>query len=139
MDGIVLIVDDDADARAIHRRILNVLDVRIEVAAGGEEALALIERDRPDVVLLDLMMPGMDGFEVLRHLGRNPDTAHLPVIVVSAYSVDPEELPEFPGLVGILQKGRFRVPELRQVVMELLVGDFDNAVSMVAETFRRYR
>jgi hypothetical protein len=41
--------------------------------------------------------------------------------------------------VGILQKGRFKVPELRQVVTELLVGDFDNAVSMVAETVRRYR
>jgi CheY-like chemotaxis protein len=79
----VLIVDDDADIVMMLVQVLQ--DEGYEVrAAIGEEALAIAAADRPDVVLLDIMMPGMDGVEVCRRLRADPRTTAIPVIAMSA-------------------------------------------------------
>jgi CheY-like chemotaxis protein len=79
----VLIVDDDADIVTMLVQVLQ--DEHYEVrAASGEEALAIASADPPDVILLDIMMPGMDGVEVCRRLRANPRTASIPVIAMSA-------------------------------------------------------
>jgi DNA-binding response OmpR family regulator len=79
----VLIVDDDADIVMMLVQVLQDEGYAVR-AAVGEEALALAADDQPDVILLDIMMPGMDGVEVCRRLRANPKSARAPVIAMSA-------------------------------------------------------
>jgi signal transduction histidine kinase/CheY-like chemotaxis protein len=87
----ILVIDDDADARQVVRAMLEKLGHRVSVAASGPTALALIPELHLDLVLLDLMMPDMDGFEVIEHMREMPAAAHLPVVVVTAKELDSEE------------------------------------------------
>lgn len=82
----LLVVDDTPDNLQLMSGILKD-DYRIKVASNGEKALAICHSDNPpDLVLLDIMMPGMDGFEVARRLREHPSSEHLPVIFVTAMS-----------------------------------------------------
>ena len=84
-DSLVLIGEDEPDNRIILQTVVEtLLGVRAEVAGDGLAVLASVERERPRVILLDLMMPGLDGFEVTRHLKANPATASIPIVAVSA-------------------------------------------------------
>ncbi len=82
--GRLMVVDDNAVNRDILRRLLESLGHAVVCAAGGEEALRLLENVDVDVILLDLVMPDMNGFAVLHHLKRDPDLRSLPVIMISA-------------------------------------------------------
>src|SRR5881275_105948 len=81
--GRILIVDDVADNRAILGRRFQRRGFQIAEAESGSGALAIIARERFDVVLLDVMMPDMDGLEVLRRIRRSHTAAELPVIMVT--------------------------------------------------------
>jgi len=88
----VLIVEDHEPARVLLRRILQSLgDYTILEAKDGYEALEIAQREVPDLIILDLMMPGLDGFAVLDSLKAHPATAPIPVIVVTAKSLNAEE------------------------------------------------
>lgn len=80
----VLVVDDDALNRKVVLTLLRAEGHEVQCVNSGQEALEAIARRRPDLVLLDLMMPGMDGFEVVRRLRAQADGAQLPVVAVSA-------------------------------------------------------
>jgi signal transduction histidine kinase len=80
----VLIVDDDPGARDTFEALLVAEPVRLSFAKTGPEALDRVAEAPPDLVLLDVMMPGMDGFEVCRNLKENPEWAPIPVILVTA-------------------------------------------------------
>jgi CheY-like chemotaxis protein len=80
----VLVVDDDPEARALYRQILARHGVPVTEAVDGEEALARIAAEPPALVILDLMMPKVDGFEVLARLRADARTQALPVVVVTA-------------------------------------------------------
>jgi CheY-like chemotaxis protein len=88
----VLIVDDDAESRILLSRMLNDEQVEVEVARNGDEAMAMIAANRPDMVLLDLMMPGMSGFEVASRLRARKETADIPVMIVSAKQLTADDL-----------------------------------------------
>jgi CheY-like chemotaxis protein len=90
-DGSVLIVDDDPALREILGSMLAEEGWRVSTAADGEAALAAVERERPAAVVLDLMMPRIDGFEVLQRLRSQPTTRDLPVIVVTAKDLSDED------------------------------------------------
>ncbi len=77
----ILFVDDDPILREFAKVNLASLAVDVEVAADGMEALEALSRNQYDLLLVDLDMPRMDGFELLAHLRSNPETAHLPVVV----------------------------------------------------------
>jgi diguanylate cyclase (GGDEF)-like protein len=81
---LVLIADDAPDQLQALTSILSGLEWRLSTAGSGEETLIAIMRDAPDLVLLDVIMPGMDGFEVLRNLRERPETKELPVIILTA-------------------------------------------------------
>lgn len=82
---LILVVDDSADARRVLSRLLSrIAGYETATAASGREALALIEEQRPDLVLLDISMPEMDGLEVLRRLRDQSETQTLPVAMVTA-------------------------------------------------------
>ena len=84
----VLIVDDMPDSRQMLCDVVRSLGHRAEMAADGEAALARISLDPPDVVLLDLLMPGLHGFEVARRIRALSQRRWLPVIVVSSMQGD---------------------------------------------------
>ena len=86
MPGRVLVVDDVLPNVKLLEAKLTIEYFDVLTASDGPEALAVIEREMPDLVLLDVMMPGMDGFDVCRRIKSNPRTTHLPVIMVTALS-----------------------------------------------------
>ncbi len=80
----ILIVDDLSTERLLMRSILEPRGFQIVEAADGEVALAMCEQERPDLVLLDIVLPSADGFQVCRRIKRNPELAATPVILVSS-------------------------------------------------------
>ncbi|MES2164668.1 MAG: EAL domain-containing protein [Pseudomonadota bacterium] len=80
----ILVVDDELPNRKLLEALLRPEGYQTETAAGGEEALAAVARRAPDLILLDVMMPGMDGYEVARQLKANPATTAIPIIMVTA-------------------------------------------------------
>lgn len=84
MTARALVVDDNFYNVKLLEARLQVKAFEVATAFNGEEALAQVERFRPEIVLLDVMMPGMDGYEVCRRIRQNPATAHLPVVMVTA-------------------------------------------------------
>ncbi|KAA2215151.1 PleD family two-component system response regulator [Teichococcus oryzae] len=90
MSARILVVDDIAANLRLLEARLNAEYYDVALAASGQEALCRAEEWLPDVILLDVMMPGMDGYEVSRRLKANPVTAHIPVVMITAL-VDPVE------------------------------------------------
>lgn len=82
----VLVVDDNLHNLELIMAYLEDIDCKILSAEGGREALEIIRQTPPDLVLLDVMMPQISGFEVCKQIKNNPDTAHIPVIMVTALS-----------------------------------------------------
>jgi DNA-binding response OmpR family regulator len=80
----VLVVDDDPQVLKLLRLNFEMEGYEVMSATNGEEALELVRGDTPDVVVCDVMMPGIDGLEVVRRLRAQPDTVALPLVVVSA-------------------------------------------------------
>jgi len=80
----ILIVDDDPDMRPLIRLTLAKLGYQPSLAANGTEGLKLAESEPFDLMVLDLMMPDIDGYEVMRRLRSNPSTRHMPIIVLTA-------------------------------------------------------
>lgn len=82
----VLVVDDNFQNLELILAYLEDVDCESLSATGGQEALEMIQKDPPDLVLLDVMMPKISGFEVCRRIKNNPETAGIPVIMVTALS-----------------------------------------------------
>ena len=80
----VLVVDDQPQNVRLLDAVLSPRGYRVLSASSGEEALDLLRAEQPHLVLLDILMPGMDGYEVCRRIRENPDTAFLPVVMVTA-------------------------------------------------------
>lgn len=128
-DKYVLIVDDDSDAQWILSRVLEGLGLKTRTASDGLEALACIEDRVPALILLDLMMPRMNGFQVFTYLRGNAATRHVPVIVVSALSLGQEDMLKLPGVTEVVKKSHFQVNELQSKVGALLDIPPDSLVS----------
>jgi CheY-like chemotaxis protein len=90
----VLVADDDPAVVEMVRQLLGEEGWQVGAAADGRQALDQIARQRPDLLLLDLIMPGVDGFEVLRRLREQPETAGLPVVVITAKDLSAQEREE---------------------------------------------
>jgi DNA-binding response OmpR family regulator len=82
--ALILIIDDDAAHRTIARKALEQAGFAVEEAESGEEGLCVVERARPDLILLDIMMPKLSGYDVCTELRRNPQFVNLPVLMVTA-------------------------------------------------------
>jgi len=89
----VLVVDDYDDARELLGLILQHVGFEVELAANGAEAVEVARRSRPDIVVMDLFMPGMDGIEATRRIREDPALRDVPVIAYTARTapLDPSE------------------------------------------------
>ena len=85
-DASILVVDDDPNSLDIVRTYLESRGYRVATATDGKEALARMDEFRPALVLLDVMMPGMDGWEVARSIKNHPDHGHARVVMLTARS-----------------------------------------------------
>jgi DNA-binding response OmpR family regulator len=109
----ILLVEDDPEQRNLLRAVLEAKGFRVDEAENGKKGLDKISKNPPDVILLDLMMPEMDGFEFLNKLRANPEWASMPVIVVSAKDLTQDEFYRLKGSVQkIFQKGLYTRDEL---------------------------
>ena len=79
----VLVVDDEPDIRILIRHLLSFAGHEVQLASDGAEALISLDQDPPDVMILDVSMPVMDGFQVLENMRANPETAGIPVVLVT--------------------------------------------------------
>ncbi len=118
----IAIVDDTADVRRLIRRILQSQgNFQLYEATNGREAIELIRRELPNLVILDLMMPEVDGFGVLDALQADAETAEIPVIVVTAKELTNAEKERLSGHIQtLMQKGDFMSDELLDEVRSLL-------------------
>jgi GAF domain-containing protein/DNA-binding response OmpR family regulator len=118
----VLVIDDEADDILLLRRILEAQpNYIIFEARNGKEGLDLVESKNPDLIILDLTMPEMDGFTVVEKLKNNEKTRTIPIIIVSAKELSPQEHKFLTGQVEVLlQKGLFSEAELLEDVSQAL-------------------
>jgi len=118
----ILIVDDSSDARRLLRRILQARgNYTLVEAANGREALHLATAEPPDLILLDLMMPAMDGFAVLDALKRSETLREIPVIVVTAKELTAQERQRLAGQAqSLLQKGSFTDLDMLDELVDVL-------------------
>ena len=101
----ILVVDDDVVVRLMVRESLEEAGFSVEEAEDGEQALSAVKRLRPELVLLDVMMPGMDGYEVCRELKADEKTKDIPVIFLSAKDADSDVVKGFElGAVDYITK-----------------------------------
>jgi len=87
MRATVLVVEDNEDNRALVAKVLGYAGYRVVEAASGEEALELVAGGPPDLILMDLNLGGMNGFEATRRLKEDPATARVPVVALTAYAM----------------------------------------------------
>ncbi len=118
----IAILEDDPNASRLLRRILQARgDYQIFEAQEGRTGLEMIRRERPDAILLDLMMPGMDGFEVLEALEEDEDLQNIPVVVVTAKELTGSEQERLSGQIQmLLQKGKFTDEDLLYEILGAL-------------------
>jgi CheY-like chemotaxis protein len=118
----ILLVEDSKLSRMAAERSLAKAGYTVVCAKDGEEALEIAGRERPDVVLLDMMLPKLSGPEVLRQLKRNPITAQVPVIVLTGLSQKNEArlledgAAAFVEKSGVLEKSELLLSAIRQVL-----------------------
>jgi len=86
--GTILIAEDDLTLRDMYQARLEAGGFRVLLAANGEEALKILEQEKPDVVLLDIMMPKLNGLDVLEKMKKNPATKDIPVIILTVLIQD---------------------------------------------------
>lgn len=116
----VLIVDDNSASRDLLRAILKGFQFEIVEACHGQQALDRIRQERPDLVLLDIDMPVLDGYGVVRVIRQDAHFAELPIVAVTAYAMDSDrEKALAAGFTAYVTKP-VRAASLRKQVKELL-------------------
>ena len=118
----VLVIDDSEEDRRLIRRVLESAGgYQILEAPGGQEGTAIARRERPDLVILDLMMPGMDGFMVVEALKGDPETRAIPILVLTAKALTLEDLERLNGQIeALLQKAGMDPEALLQEIVEIV-------------------
>jgi len=87
----ILVVEDQEDNRQILRDLLGNAGYELTEAENGEEAIAAVDRRRPDLILMDIQLPVMDGYEATRRIRTNPDLKSVPIIAVTSYALAGDE------------------------------------------------
>lgn len=122
MTHTVLVVDDHPPTVRLIRTALEGLGMRVRTAANGAECLLAVHAERPDAIVLDVIMPVMDGFQVLGVLQQSPETKDIPVVMLTARSSDRDVAHGWrSGVTAYLTKP-FSIDQLTTMVQRVLEG-----------------
>ena len=91
----VLAIDDNEENRRILRLLLASGGLETIEAATGEAGVAAAEAERPDLILMDIQLPGLDGYEATRRIKANPELRHIPIIAVTSYALSGDDVKAF--------------------------------------------
>lgn len=117
---LILVVEDAAASKEIFQIAIQSKDTDILIASDGEEGVRLAFEKKPDVILLDMMLPIISGYEAAERIKANPETAHIPIIAVTARAMDPErERALAAGCSHFIAKP-FRLSEIRDAIDKFL-------------------
>ncbi|MEO0563116.1 MAG: response regulator [Chloroflexota bacterium] len=119
MTGRILVVDDDKETTNIFRLALTKLGYDATITGDVPSALAAIDKHIPDVILLDIMLPGRLGLDVLAHVRSTPELEHVFVVIISAHQMGEYNLPTGVLPDAVLRKP-IRLPDLRRVLAKAL-------------------
>jgi len=120
----ILVVEDTPEPRELMSWLLQAFGYEVIEARDGEEALRLIELERPDLVLCDIQMPKLDGYEVARRLRALPQTADLPLVAITAFAMRGDEAKALAaGFTGYISK---------PIAPERFVGQVESFLTMVS-------
>jgi CheY-like chemotaxis protein len=120
-DTYVLVVDDDPDALALMSALVASMGIEVKVARDGHQALECIRAEIPGFVVLDLMMPRMDGFGVLSRLQLDPKTRDIPILILTAARLTETDVLDLRGTVlGVVRKGDLDLDDISRVILETL-------------------
>jgi CheY-like chemotaxis protein len=100
----ILIADDESDIREYSRSVLERNGHRVIEVSSGTAVLEALTKEKPDLLLLDVMLPGMDGHTLQMHLSNHPQLKKIPVIIVTALEFTQEMFAKFPQVKGFLAK-----------------------------------
>ena len=123
MDGKILVVDDEPDIRNLAKRILERAGYQVVTASNRVEGEEMVESEKPDLIILDVVMPGKNGFEVCQTLKGRPETRNIPIIIFSASgSRGRRDAAREAGADDFLQKP-FTIKGLTDIVRKHLFHD----------------
>jgi two-component system phosphate regulon response regulator PhoB len=116
----ILLADDERNLRALVAETLDESSYRILQAANGEEALSIARAEIPDLIILDWMMPGISGLDVLKELRKQPETVNVPVILLTARSQQPDRAAGIEAGASAFLSKPFSPLELLETAEELI-------------------
>jgi DNA-binding response OmpR family regulator len=131
--GHILIVEDDQDARELYSSVLTSKGWQTKIAGDGVDGLRSVDEDPPSCILLDLMMPRMDGFEFLEQIRGRAHAKNIPVVVLTAKELDAEDGERLQS-AKVLTKGQTSVDDLLRLVTAVTAGQESQEVLPVPES-----
>ena len=120
MSKLILVVEDQEDNRRIMRDLLSSAGYEIIEAVTGEEGVAAAETHRPDLILMDIQLPGLDGYEATSQIKANPELEHIPIIVVTSYALSGDDVKAFEAGCNAYVSKPFSPRELLAQIREYL-------------------
>ncbi len=133
MNKVLIVEDSPVQAMAL-QKLLEGQGLRVICAPNGRVGVEMAERWKPDAIILDIKMPDMDGFEVCRRLQGNPQTSHIPVVMLTVYS-EPPMLRQsiYLGAVDFIPKDDFANAVLLETLRQLKVLDSQSILAALQE------
>ena len=120
MSKLILVVEDQEDNRRIMRDLLTSVGYEVIEAITGEEGVVAAETHRPDLILMDIQLPGLDGYEATRQIKANPELEHIPIIVVTSYALSGDDVKAFEAGCNAYVSKPFSPRELLAKIREYL-------------------
>lgn len=117
----ILLVEDDLQLINMYKRALEIENMDVETAADGEEGLSKAKTTQPDLILLDILMPKMDGMQVLLRLKTSEDTQNIPVIVLTNLTGTRDaQTADYMGAVKFIIKSEYEPKQVVELIKEIL-------------------
>jgi two-component system cell cycle response regulator DivK len=120
MSRLILVVEDQEDNRRIMRDLLTSAGYEVMEAVTGEDGVSAAETHRPDLILMDIQLPGLDGYEATRQIKANPDLEPIPIIVVTSYALSGDDVKAFEAGCNAYVSKPFSPRELLAKIREYL-------------------
>jgi two-component system cell cycle response regulator DivK len=118
----ILVIEDQEDNRRILRYLLGSANFEVIEALTGQEGVALAERERPDLILMDIQLPELDGYEATRRIKGNEALRHIPIIVVTSYALGGDDVKAFEAGCDAYVTKPFSPRQLLATIRQYLHG-----------------